>query len=120
VSWHFTLGLLGLETPQKRARAVPWHRGVLKQSVDGFPHLVWICLNWQLTLQHELPWKFPNPGSHSSPISTFAFPQTGGRVIEAVPDNDDDTDGVPVPDPVPVDETVLELEFDPDLVLETD
>jgi len=79
-----------------------------------------MCLNWQSTLQHEDPWKLPNPGSHCSPVSTLVLPQTGGRVIEAVPVVEGVTVPVPVPVPVPVAETELVLEVDPDLVLEID
>jgi len=115
-----TLGLLGLEVPQKRLVAVPWHLGVLKQSVEGLPHLVWMFLNWQLTLQQEEPWKFPKPGSHCSPISTLALPQTGGRVTEGVPEFEGVIEKLAVP--VTLSEGVTELvsEGEPDFVREID
>jgi len=103
--WQRTLGLLGLETPQKRARAVPLQRGVLKQSEAALPHLVLMFLYWQLSLQQEDPAKNPVPGSHCSPTSLMALPQTGGTVTEEVPELEGVTEGVPVPVPVPVPET---------------
>jgi len=52
------------------------------------------------------PAKFPAPGSHCSPTSTRALPQTGGTVIEAVPELDGVSEVVGVPVPVGVPETV--------------
>jgi len=111
-----TLGLLGLEVPQTRLVAVPWQRGVLKQSVDALPHLLWMFLYWQLTLQHDTPWKNPKPGSHCSPNSTLAFPQTGGTVIEAVPVLEGVSEVEAVWVPVPEGDTEPEPEEEVDFV----
>jgi len=97
---HLTFGLLAFDGPQNRAIAVPLHLGTLKQSLVGFPHLELMFLYWQLVLQQVDPAKLPFPGSHCSPTSTRALPQTGGIVIEAVGENEGVTDVVAVLVPV--------------------
>jgi len=73
-------------------------------------------LNWHATLQQEDPWKNPNPGSHCSPTSTLALPQTGGREIEAVPVFEGVIESEAVPVPVPEGEPEPEPEPEVDFV----